>query len=542
MQEHIDILGHSDITSYFKSTFDEYFYTEYGVKFVHESLQTQDNNEDDQQQPQSEEQQYLYTTKSLRRAREAVSKTTWLQFLADPDTPETMFHTGATVSYDTFKTYRPMASKMMQRPVQLSAAVRLSSQNDLQGIHGDNDDKVEPRIQSGMYCRVFTQSYQSQGDNGQPLLLCSIDTPKAQLHEVEKRRHSAKRREAWEERNDIRREILARTTRKNKKKKQQERDRDLYENDGNYEMRNFDELKVGDGPIKASVVELSARDGAAFVDFGVKRKRGKSVGGGAVRILGALPLDDVVMNLHLQHTETADNEVDEEEVVAVEQVEEGYGEDSFYKEGEEMDSNSIVVEEDVFAGLPVEEHLRTIGQVLESELSTTSNNNNGDASSSSSSFLSVGDEVDVYVRGVFPQSGRFVVTLDPSIRGQKWKEMKKKKNANKRLTRLAAKVQKGREGEEESLLSSIANLIGTERYGTVKAKSKVGNWYYVQPDDDNEEVTGKPSAGWKLPVGVAQGEQFEQVLKPGDRVQVRLEGIDESRGQLAMKLIKTLKC
>ena len=60
--------------------------------------------------------------------------------------------------------------------------------------------------------------------------------------------------------------------------------------------------------------------------------------------------------------------------------------------------------------------------------------------------------------------------------------------------------------------------------GVVKAKSKTGDWYYVQPD-----VEG-------FPVGVAQSE-IEDSLEPGQKAKIRVDGIDESRGQLALTIL-----
>ncbi len=122
------------------------------------------------------------------------------------------------------------------------------------------------------------------------------------------------------------------------------------------------------------------------------------------------------------------------------------------------------------------------------------------------------------------QSGRFMVTLDPSVQGKSGKEMKKRSNVEKRLSKLTARY--GDDG-----VKKILSLKGTECFGVIKAKSS--NWFYVQPDM------------LELPVGIASGivdgnEKLADELMPGDRVRIQLDGIDDSRGQLSLKLLGKL--
>ena len=60
-----------------------------------------------------------------------------------------------------------------------------------------------------------------------------------------------------------------------------------------------------------------------------------------------------------------------------------------------------------------------------------------------------------------------------------------------------------------------------------KSKSASGGWYYVQPMDSN------------LPVGIASCDEQEgaKPLHPGDEVQIRLEGVDEKRGQISFTVL-----
>lgn len=72
-------------------------------------------------------------------------------------------------------------------------------------------------------------------------------------------------------------------------------------------------------------------------------------------------------------------------------------------------------------------------------------------------------------------------------------------------------------------------MKGTECDGTVKATSKAGPWLYVQP-----ELEG-------LPVGVATWEGGDlSDISAGEKVRVRIAGIDDSRGQLSMHIVRKL--
>jgi hypothetical protein len=76
----------------------------------------------------------------------------------------------------------------------------------------------------------------------------------------------------------------------------------------------------------------------------------------------------------------------------------------------------------------------------------------------------------------------------------------------------------------------IRELNGVECNGTIKATSNTGgDWYYVQPDIEN------------VPVGIATILDGTLIsgdgLKLGDTVRIRLNGIDEDRGQLALYIV-----
>lgn len=133
-----------------------------------------------------------------------------------------------------------------------------------------------------------------------------------------------------------------------------------------------------------------------------------------------------------------------------------------------------------------------------------------------------GDEIDVYIKAVSPQSGRFMVTQDSSIKNKKQKDLKMEKEADKRKDRLSSKFS-----------IDITSAIGNEYDGVVKAQSKSGDWCYVQP------IVGE-GEGFELPVGVAnilEGQDNDNSYSSGDSVRVRVEGIDEKRGQLSLTLL-----
>jgi hypothetical protein len=141
--------------------------------------------------------------------------------------------------------------------------------------------------------------------------------------------------------------------------------------------------------------------------------------------------------------------------------------------------------------------------------------------------VQVGDEVQVYIQSVSMQSGRFMVTLDPAVQNMSSKEMKQSKQVSKKMTKLVNLM--GGEAGFKKLL----DMTGTEGEGTIMATSQTGDWFYVQPE----------LFKMQLPVGVGMKELEEQdldELKPGDKVQIRLDGVDRSRGQLAVKVLGKL--
>jgi len=56
--------------------------------------------------------------------------------------------------------------------------------------------------------------------------------------------------------------------------------------------RDLNSLQVAEGPFPATVVRVSSKACASFVDVGVYRTRGKKQGGGTARVLGMLRFND----------------------------------------------------------------------------------------------------------------------------------------------------------------------------------------------------------------------------------------------------------
>jgi hypothetical protein len=132
--------------------------------------------------------------------------------------------------------------------------------------------------------------------------------------------------------------------------------------------------------------------------------------------------------------------------------------------------------------------------------------------------LRVGDYVNVYIRSVSKQSGQFAVTTNPLVQGRKAKDLKKENGTNKKLQNLKKSL--------GGSLNPIFDLEGEECNGTVKATSKTGDWMYVQP-----ELPG-------LPVGIATMSEELGDIAAGDSVRVRIVGVDEERGQLALQVLE----
>jgi len=435
----------------------------------------------------------------------------------------------------------------------LSAAVRVSPKDSER--YDENDT-----------FNAFVFSFDQDGDAGEPLLIMTPEPTREQIKDgIRRKINMKKQRDARTHKLGIEANLLPID-------------------------KGLNELKTGDGPYVAKVVNISSKAKAAFVDLGVGRPRGKAQGGGQSNVLGMLRFTDLVDNavrhglldeeedivsdaisddedddveslddLFMSDDDVfsfGDEDEEEEEEEIVEDVtdlfeldEDGNMFEIDDETGEKKEIGSIMAEgddydeddddDDLFAGMSPEERLEAIQSMLEEEENQEAAPDDDDGDDDETEVvgsgtenaaplsLSLGDEIEVYISNVSTQSGRFMVTLDPSIKGKKAVDMKNEKNANKRLSKLASQF--GDEGMEK-----IISLRGTECDGIVKAKSRTGDWFYVQPDGEHQD----------LPVGVASVDADDlaniATIHPGDRVRIRFEGIDDLRGQLAMSLVDRL--
>lgn len=503
--QHAKALGSGTIVAYLRSVFDEATEQESGVRVI----RTGPKNE-----------LALASSLSIRLARESAFKAEFVQFVtSSADTKDNqMVHSGTTFQIanheEKYQTISTLDSSTIQP---LSAAVRISQA-----------DEIANRLTTGMECNAFVHSYDINGDNGSPLLICSIDPP----------------------RNLIRNQVKKKAYIRRQKSRSNDDFKLMKVLDGEA-ITDLKDLNVGDGPFQGTIVRVSERTGAAFVDLGVSRQNGKKNGGGKARILGMLRFEDVsatdvVVDDGVEQLSSSEASAQEAAIIEAsilegsekgseltieDDVTEIYSFDDdgtvtmidpITKEvtviGSIDDDEDIEDEDDdddfnMFEGMSPEERLSAIGNMLDEEIQIVENQkDNADKKS-----LQVGEELEVYVRAVFPQSGRFMVTTDKNIKGHKAKDLKQEKEAEKRLERLGEKG-----------LETILESVGKEIEGEIKANSKSGDWYYVQPLSDDG-----------FPVGIGASD-VEGVFSSGDKVQIRIEGIDYSRGQLALKIIKKL--
>ena len=353
-------------------------------------------------------------------------------------------------------------------------------------------------------------------------------------------------------------------------------------------QRNLTDLTVGAGPFKGKVTRVSHKAMAAFIDIGV----GRSVKQGQMtKVLGMLRFDDLnkiddkdnmayALELDLDDDDELEEEInvienalnsmqyDDEDTMELEDekindftesmvddlfatsdhTEEEENDDSAFVESEEEEDithlislkdgimsytdpetgelvslGSLVDNDDdmdlegdddddeaSLSGLSPEERLQTLGEWIDGEET--------EADAVKRKHVKVGDELNVYIQAVSKQSGRFMLTARPIV--QNMKEVKRETELDKKLSRLIARM-----GGD---IANIEALYGTECDGVIKATSKTGNWLYVEPQFQD------------LPVGVAQVADGISIdsLSQGDSVRIRLEGLDESRGQLAMTVIR----
>ena len=461
---------------------------------------------------------WLVAGVSKMRGQRLAAASPLLQFLQGND--DTMMHTGKT----RIKTDVGPGSYALEP---MSAALRVSQRTIDTGV-----------VSTGSKHQGSFMGVDPMGDGGSPLLKVSLNVP-----------------------TDIQNRKTARSAKS--------------EMEGKAIEHDLNKLKTGDGPFIGKVSYISGRSGAAFIDIGAGRS---SKGKGMARVLGMLRFDDLVGDLAsaeeaedeldlvqeaLNLMEYDDDDDDDEETesgdVADGDIFSDFSVDDLFDDDTASDSaedddddgeetvedishlvtledgkytfhdpdsgetidlgdldgigNQIAAtssddeEDDFFAGLTPVERLEKLGEIMGDD----------DDSDQGTTAFQVGDAIEVYIQAVSKQSGRFMVTTGSSV--QSMKVLKKETKTNKNLDRLLSKF----DGD----INNILNLVGKEGEGVVKAISQTGNWLYVQPKFQD------------LPVGIAQlsGDISLSSLKEGDSVLVRLDGVDESRGQLAMTVV-----
>jgi hypothetical protein len=136
-------------------------------------------------------------------------------------------------------------------------------------------------------------------------------------------------------------------------------------------------------------------------------------------------------------------------------------------------------------------------------------------------LLKVDDVIAVYVKSVSRNSGQLSLTMDPSVQGKSAQDLKRESGVSKRLSRLSKQL---------GGMKRMKQLLGKECNGIVKAVSNAGDWFYVEPELDN------------VPVGVASvSEEIRESLARGDGVRIQIVGVDEERGQLAMRILQRVE-
>jgi hypothetical protein len=527
LNTHAHSLNYNNTSSLLQGLFDSTFEDEYGIQLIY--LDTNTNKDTRDPEP------YITSTLSYRPARKVAQESIFLQFISSSSSSSSshevhmssssshnnmqdrMVHTGYTTLVNTSSTWNDKV------PVLLSAALKMSQV-----------DADARRIQEGMILEAFVLSFDVKGDNEAPLLTCAMSLPNSLVRDQMKRRyhirHILSSRQRIQDEYSSLQSQLARTTDVNN------RDRDikfdLIQTGNKLTILDIGDLHVGDGPFKATVMRIfsprkntdrKSRDAAAFVDLGVSRKRGKKNGGGRARVFGLLVDDaDISEQDSYDDDDEKEEEVDEmeEDLSALFSVDDDgnlVSMDDSTITSAFIDDSEIGLEDDDSNGfsslenMSSLERLEYIGKMFEQTVPSPILDQRPE--------FQVGDEIDVYIKAVFLQSGRFMVTQDSNIKNTKYNRIKKQKEADKRLSRLTTKVS----------MSSITENIGEECIGRIKAKSKSGLGFYVEPEN---------AEGGKLTAGLANPVYTDwETLSQGTRVRIRLEGIDEERGQLSYSLL-----
>ncbi|KAL7565242.1 hypothetical protein ACA910_014540 [Epithemia clementina (nom. ined.)] len=550
LQKHASWLGFETAQDLILNIFNPRAQETYGVKVVEQKQEQQESGNHNDESSQY----WLQAPLSRFRAQKRANQAAILQFREDEASKDTLLHTGLVRNKNQLEPGGGDGSsegggKNFYQLRPLSAALRVSQKEDVESGHITNGS-LHPAV-------VF--EYDPAGDAGAPLLTLSLNPGRNRVRE--------------------RLKITAGLS-------SQQQQRQIVANP-KYHLK---EMHMGDGPMTGKVVRLIK--GGALVDCDVGRVKNSSSSSTTndqtemVQVLGLLRFADTTTrtasNSKITSNEDEDDDDDDDvdwdhvlsldefnqDEVLVEKTKESIesfdgeadfdgGDDSedithlfhladdgslVYKDEEtgenlvlsyidEEDDEDIEVTETFFERKP--NSLDDMdddddGPVIFKKPSRTPSNKSSRSRFQRSNQLRIGDKVEVYVKSVSKQSGQLHLTMSSEIQGRKPKEVKRESDCEKKLARL--KKQLGGQFHD------IDKLKGTEMNGVVKAMSNTGDWLYVQPTSSSSAIP--------LPVGVAtmtsDQSSLRQELKQGDSVRVRLDGIDNSRGQLAFKVLNKI--
>jgi hypothetical protein len=509
-------LGFEDVPSLVRALFNERVQKSYGI-----DLLVGEGEENDGEVT-------LQAPVSRLRAQKRANRSPVLQ-VADDLCEDTLKHTGVVRTRRSEKSTDKEESTNLYQLQPLSAALRVNQREDVE----------VGNIQTGSMHTAVVFDYDATGDAGAPLITLTLNSsPRDRLKFVS---------------DASQKDII------------------------HHPKYMLHDLSFGDGPMKGKVVRFIK--GGALVDCGIGRRAGASPDAKAIRVLGVLKFTEAFvedsmseLNDDTDSFESDDSMEDWDEILSLDDLIESDLDESANADSD-MDLSGLLEFDDVEEDEEVEDitHMFTTeadgsltytdpdtGVVEHISAESLADDENEDVvdvfdalnygeegddddeedgpvllsepakgtfertrdSPVRSKRLHIGDEIKVYVRSIAKQSNQIFFTMRSSVSQKKPKEIKAESNKDKKLNRLLKQV---------GGMRRIRELEGREMDGIVRAISHAGDWLYVEPQEES------------LPVGVAFGDKSAiEGISQGDGVRIRLEGIDEARGQLALRFLDRL--
>ena len=576
LYHHATLLGFDTATEFLLDLFPPHIQESYGVQIVTKQPQGVEGVEDSSDYWISAPLSRLRAQKRANQAAVLQFQDAYTQQQDDADHAEdeaqkdrgpedTLWHTGLV------RNKNPAAKTISSTPVSSTASeaqdgpsqTTLANFYQLQPLSAalrvtpKDGESVETTVAPGTLYSAIVLDYDPHGDAGAPFLTLSLTPSPRRVFERLAPSTSA-------------------TSRRRNPKTTSQQTPPLPPLPGNVHVPTVPlaSLHMGDGPIPGTVVGFVK--GGALVDCSIGRTPSNSNDDDMIPVLGVLRFQDTRTNdddeqdqpkmemeqdddekeeealwehvLSVTEDETDDDDDDDEEVEETEDITHLFeiGEDGslVFKDEEEGgvaaemkdmisvdDSPRIDEENDVdFDGPVVLSKQERIKQE-DAPSGHGGGRHHQHQRQRRTKRLHMGDELQVYVKSVSKQSSQLHLTLSSQGQGRKARDVKRETESNKKLARLKKQV---------GGLKRIQDLQGQEMNGIVKALSHTGDWLYVQPmacesnsDDDDDSPSHQP-----LPVGIATlPADHSWELQQGDSVLVRLNGIDESRGQLALQVL-----